>query len=58
MLVKAVEHGEVALAGHTEDRVHALCDQGFDQGVAGKTGTHGAYSGGVVPHYAKACRAR
>jgi hypothetical protein len=37
MLVQAVQHGQVALAGHTVDGVHALGDQRFDQGMAGKS---------------------
>ena len=35
VLVEAVEHGQEAFAGHAEGGVHALGDQGLDQGVAG-----------------------
>ena len=41
VLVKAVEHGEVAFARHAEGAIDALRDQGFDEGVAGKAGRHG-----------------
>ena len=37
VLVKAVEHRQVALARHAEDGVDALLDQRFDQRVAGKS---------------------
>lgn len=36
MFVKAVEHGEIALAGDAEDGVDTLREQGFDEGVAGQ----------------------
>ena len=41
VLVEAVEHGQVALAGHAEHGVDALRDQGLDQGMAGDSLRHG-----------------
>ena len=40
VLVEAVEHGQIAFAGHAEGGVHALGDQGFDQCVAGGSCAH------------------
>jgi hypothetical protein len=36
VLMKAIENGEVALAGDAERGVNALGDQGFDEGVTGE----------------------
>ena len=47
VLVKAVEHGQVTLAGHAEAGVDALRDQGFDQHVACGAGHHRRVSGTV-----------
>ena len=33
VLMKTIQHRQVALAGHTEAGVHALCHQGLHQGV-------------------------
>ena len=41
VLVQAVQHREVAFAGHAEHGVDALGDQGFDQGMAGRSRHHG-----------------
>ena len=38
MLVEAVEHREIALAGHAEDGIDTLRDQRLDQGMAGQAG--------------------
>jgi len=38
VLVKAVEHGQIAFARHAETGLHALGDEGFDEGVAGGAG--------------------
>ena len=35
VLVEAIQHRQIAFAGHAEGGVHALGDQGFDQCVAG-----------------------
>ena len=36
MLVEAVEHGQIALAGDTETGVDPLLDEGLDQEMPGK----------------------
>ena len=43
MLMKAIEHGQVALAGHAKGRVDALGDQRFDEGMSSESrkGPHG-----------------
>ena len=41
VLVKAIEHGQEALAGHAEHGVDALGHQGLHQGVAGDSLRHG-----------------
>ena len=35
--MKAIEHGEEAFTGNTERGVDALCDQRFDEVVAGQS---------------------
>ena len=35
MLVEAVEHGQIAFARHAKNRLDTLCDQRFDQQMAG-----------------------
>ena len=46
VLVEAVERGEEAFAGHAEDGVGALRDQGLDEGVPGGAIRRGRGHGG------------
>jgi hypothetical protein len=39
--VETIENSQKTLARHAEHGVHTLCDQGFDQGMAGDSLRHG-----------------